>query len=77
MSRSDSCVCVLVGGQSIESKSIEIKKPEVGGDAITHPGKGTGEALFTCYAYVLGFLCKPRLLLPKEKKQFLLLKPQS
>lgn len=23
-------VCVLVGGQSIESKSIEIKKPEVG-----------------------------------------------
>lgn len=76
VSTSDGCVCV--GGRAINRIQINRnQKARGGGDAITHPGKGTGEALFTCYAYVLGFLYKPGLLLPKEKKQFPLLKPQS
>lgn len=47
-------VCVCVGGREISRLQINRNhKARGGGEAITHPGKGTGEALFTCSAYVL------------------------
>lgn len=71
-------VCVCISGREINRVQINRNhKARGGGDAITHPGKGMGEALFTCYAYVLEFLYKSGLLLLKEKKQFALPKPQS